>query len=225
MSSKERKRKPVDCNDVPLVVGKFHLDGPPEMMAYLYFPMWIPGSRMVLEPRLEKFRPLINAALAEEMGAYNEWDYAYITAKTLFVGPNTTGNRPGWHCDGYGTGDVNYIWCDSSPTIYNKCGKFVGISADHEEATRQFDEIAEANPGGVYDLGTHNLVRLTDGVVHHTPKIWVPGVRTFVKITFSQNQFNLAGNTRNYGLDYDWTLFERGSERNMENKLADFVKV
>jgi hypothetical protein len=215
----------MDCNEAPVVVERIELKGSPEMMAYLCFPLWIPGSRMVLEPRLEKFRPLINAACDQECGAYNEWDYAYITAKTLFVGPNTTGNHPGWHCDGYGTGGVNYVWCDSSPTIYNRCGKFNKISANREEAPRQLNEIAEANLDDVYDLGTHNLVLHTDRVVHHAPKIWVPGVRTFVKISFSQHKFNLAGNTRNYGLNYDWTLFERGSERNMENKLADFVKV
>jgi hypothetical protein len=212
-----------DCNDKPEVIADFVLTGPPEMLAYLYFPLWIPGSRFAIEHRLRKFLPIIDKANESEIRRGASWDYCYLTAKTLIVGPNTAGNRPGWHCDGYLTNDVNYIWADSSPTLYSNAW-FDGIANDHTEAIKRFDTIAEANPQEIYDLGVNKIVRLTDKVVHHTPKVWVPGFRTFVKVTFSQHKFNLVGNTRNYDLNYDWPLHDRSLERNTESKLVDFVK-
>lgn len=33
--------------------------------------------------------------------------------------PNCSFNRMGYHSDGFLTDDINYIWCDNNPTIFN----------------------------------------------------------------------------------------------------------
>lgn len=207
----------VDCNDQPEEIGKFYLSEETEMMAYLYFPVIIPGHETLsLEPRLERYRPMIEKARMLELGRDYPKRFIYVSAKSLVVGPTVTGNRPGWHCDGFGTTDVNYIWYDSSPTIFSHA-LFNKISKDHGLAIKQFDEIAEANQDLIYSFEENTLVRLTSKVVHHTPKHWVPGFRNFVKISFSDHEYNLQGNTRNYNLKYNWTMHSRSNTRNMEN--------
>lgn len=164
----------VDCNDKPEVVGSFKFSDS-EMMYYLYFPIFIRELGMVdhisLEPRLERYRRMIMHAIniESQMSFANlSFDNIYLSAKTMIVGPNTTGNRPGWHCDGFGTDDVNYIWCDSSPTLFS-FGKFDNISEDHVESLKQFDKIAEENE--TFCFQENSLIRLTNKVVHHTPKV------------------------------------------------------
>lgn len=208
----------VDCNDKAEVVGTFKFDDA-EMMYYLYFPIFIRELGMTdhisLEPRLERYRRMIMHAIniESQMSFANlSFDNIYVSAKTMIVGPNTTGNRPGWHCDGFGTSDVNYIWCDSSPTLFS-LGDFSNITEDHVESLKQFDEIAEKNV--FTSFKENSLIRLTNKVVHHTPKVWKPGIRSFVKISFSNLKYNLKGNTRNYALDTSkWEMYSREEIRN-----------
>jgi hypothetical protein len=213
-----------NCNEAPELISAFdHSHFESEMMNYLYFPIFIRSLGMKdisIEPRMRRYRKMIECAMEHDRSLRDrQTDYVYLTAKTVVVGPTVSGNRPGWHCDGYGTDDTNYIWCDSSPTIYNKCNKFNDISEEHATALKQLQKIAEENSDDIYDLGTNALVLLTDKVVHHTPKVWIPGVRSFVKISFSDLQFNLKGNSRNYALDYDWALHDREvTLRNTEMK-------
>ncbi len=38
--------------------------------------------------------------------------------------------------------------------------------------------------------------------------------RTFLKVSFSRDKYDLAGNSHNSRLDYDWPMRERGLTRN-----------
>ena len=217
----------VNCNDPPVVVCDWKLpdDYEKEVMNYLYYPVKLNVRTLrycqfpedsVYEKRLDPFVKLIEKAFQYEVQRGMGMDdlaerYVYLTAKTMYVGPGITGNRPGWHCDGFGTDDITHVWCDSSPTLFSR-GQFNNITNDHNESLKQFDEIAEANEQ--YEVGVNKLVRLTVGTVRHTPKVWVPALRTFVKISFSRYKYNLAGNTRNYNLDYKWKMYQRSEIRN-----------
>jgi len=40
-------------------------------------------------------------------------------------------------------------------------------------------------------------------------------MRTFVKISFSKDKYDLIGNSHNYEMDYKWDMKERKEERNI----------
>lgn len=193
-----------------------------EMMCYLYLPIKLIDSWILELPRrLEVFRPLVNKAIEDfekSNPAYTLHErYIYITAKRLFVTPDNVGNRPGWHCDGFGTDDINYIWADTHPTIFN-CSRFFVRKND----VLALDDLeAQAMPSNNYELPVKSLIRIDSLTPHRTPHIDKPGMRTFVKISISKHRYNLEGNSHNYRFDYDWTLANRREVRNMEN--SDFV--
>ena len=38
--------------------------------------------------------------------------------------------------------------------------------------------------------------------------------RTFIKVSFSDQKYNLKGNTHNYLFDYEWDMIDRSVSRN-----------
>ncbi|PRY29782.1 hypothetical protein CLV58_12544 [Spirosoma oryzae] len=201
-------------------LGVFDL-GIKEMMCYLYLPVKMIDSRLVdMEPRLEVLYPLLDAAIDDYTANYGEVyeRYIYVTAKRLFVTPDNIGNRPGWHCDGWGTDDINYIWTDTHPTVYNRSSFFVRKN----DVDALADLESQAMPSNDYTLPVNSLVRIDSLTPHRTPTINESGMRTFVKISISRHRYNLEGNSHNYLFDYDWTLHSRREVRNMEN--GDFIE-
>ena len=212
----------LDFRATPAVsLGIFDLD-PKEMMFYLYLPIKMIDSQILeIPPRLSIFNPLVRAAMDDYQRNIRESDdqdlherYLYITAKRLFVTPDNIGNRPGYHCDGFGTKDINYIWCDAYPTIFNS-GDF---SVRRDDLSALMDLEAQAMPFNEYTLPVKSLIRIDSLTPHRTPDDTQPGFRTFVKISVSKHRYNLAGNSHNYLFNYDWTLHDRDELRNMENK-------
>lgn len=192
---------------------------PTEYMAYLYMPIKLIDSHQVeYEARLDVFDPIIQRSYTDFVNTFGGDEffgrYMYITAKRLFVTPDNIGNRPGWHCDGFGTDDINYIWTDKFPTIFNH-GLF-SVDNDDRLALQQMKERVDSASN--YNFGVGHLARIDSKVLHRTPTIYESGMRTFVKISFSRHRFNLEGNTRNYRLSYDWSMYPRENERNIENK-------
>jgi hypothetical protein len=188
---------------------------PKEMMFYLYLPIkMIDSVIMDYEPRLDVFGDMIHAAIAD-FGRERVYDqYIYVTAKRLFVTPDNIGNRPGWHCDGWGTDDINYIWADKHSTVFHD-GQF-DVALDDVQCLDDLNE--QAGVFGEYTMPEKTLIRIDPFCPHRTPKITQSGFRTFVKISFSKHRYNLEGNSHNYHFNYDWSLHERGQIRNMENK-------
>lgn len=181
----------------------------PEHMNYLYLPIKIPpmNNRRVILPLplywMKKF-------LCETHP--NDWEYyryVYVTAKRGIATPGNPLNRPGWHTDGFGTDDINYVWCDYLPTRYS-AGPFDGISANHIESMNQFDKQAR----NIHVLPDFSFARLTPFVVHAAPNVRQPTERCFIKISFSNNIYNLEGNSHNYDLHYNWKMYPRDEIRN-----------
>jgi hypothetical protein len=116
-----------------------------EFMHYLYLPVVMPGQgdEMRLPPNLEFARPVVDYVLqAEGFVSMDDPRYVYVTARRGFAAPGNPLNRPGWHADGFGTDDVNYIWADAYPTRIAE-GEMEGISDDHVVSARQFDVTCE----------------------------------------------------------------------------------
>lgn len=196
----------------PKVIGKFILECP-EMMAYLYLPIKMRGKAYDwkhLPARLRWTKPLIREVFNQE-GLLLHDKYVYLTAKHLYASPDNPVNRPGWHSDGFGTNDINYIWSDVHPTVF-AVQKFQNISDDHELSMKQMTE--QVSPLGLTQYGEDSLLRLDQYSIHRAPIIDQGCMRTFVKISISPFKYNLKGNSHNYKMDYDWGMYERSEVRN-----------
>jgi len=202
---------------------------PTEMMCYLYLPISMRDGRMWQIPeRLEMYAPLVRKAAWDfepDIPPKDFWHgyYVYLTVKTLFVTKDNPGNRPGVHSDGFGTEDINYIWYDTSPTVFYD---------------QKFDIYPEINCGSVLkslEAQAHDrfkvvypcqhLLRLDQYCIHRSPDIDTPGIRTFVKVSISKERYNLEGNSHNYLFDYNWKMYPREEVRNHPAfKEADYFK-
>lgn len=189
-----------------------------EMYFYQYLPIRFPDMEkyeLALPTQLEKLRDLVHKCLDDFQDVKeNLWEdyYVYLTAKCLYVKAGENLNREGWHCDGFMSDDINYIWCDCIPAEY-VTGEFELIQ-DHEKSIDQIDRL-------LYYFETtkfksNSIYRLDETVIHRSDynRLENAVLRHFVKVSFSKEKYNLKGNSRNYLLDYNWEMKERGSKRN-----------
>ena len=183
-----------------------------EYMHYMYLPVWILGEGFQLPKRLAFAHDLIMDAWDSELARGNRWDYIYVTARRGFATPGNPLNRPGWHADGFGTPDVNYVWTDRFPTLFAE-QEFEGITEDHVHSIAQFEY--QIDPANIRTYPDKTLLRLDRRVIHTAPPIPEPGgERSFFKVSFSNDRYNLIGNSHNHLLDYDWPMVARGQVRN-----------
>jgi hypothetical protein len=191
----------------PQLIGTFILNCK-EMMFYQYLPIKLAyESAIRLPERLRVFKPLVDAALEIE---FTVDKYIYLTAKYIYATPDNLGNRGGWHSDGFGTEDINYIWCDKFPTEF--CIQDFNLSDDHERSMIEMEQ--QVNPANIIQYTPYQLLKLTPANIHRCPIISEGGFRAFVKISISTEKYNLVGNSHNYLLDYEWEMFEREMVRN-----------
>jgi hypothetical protein len=180
-----------------------------EMLYWLYCPVSSPGYGLFLPDTLEQFRPLLEFIWPQE-GALFRDSYVYLTAKTLWVSGDNPGNRPGWHTDGFGTNDLNYIWYDRAPTEF--------YADDFELPPNCADAMAvmteRAEGAQIVTYPERHVLRLTPSVVHRVPAKFASGMRTFFKVSISPDRYNLIGNSINHRLPERWPLVARQAERN-----------
>lgn len=175
---------------------------PKEFCRTIYLPVRMrQSSELRIPKRFEEYKELILSVPITH-------DYMYLTVNHGICTRNTYSNRPGWHVDGYLSDDENYVWCSSEPTEYTEQELFEGPD-DHEEALKLFDKML----GNLKRLDTNTLYRLGK-TIHRTPIIDYNGIRTFVKISCSNEQYNLKGNAVNELFNYDWKYVDRQETRN-----------
>lgn len=200
---------------LPKDIGEFRLTTD-EVMYYLYLPIKWPGSLPCYIPdeRLGFINPLLHAIRAD-MGV-DEFinHHVYLTIKRQYVGAGSTANRPGWHCDGWGSDDINYIWYDDVPTIFTEF-PLKWAPEDHNECLEHLEDFGSHFEKARTTYPTHHLLRLDSGVIHRV-ETNVPQqvMRTFVKITISKERFNLLGNSRNPLLPDKGKFIPRDDSRN-----------
>lgn len=187
-----------------------------ESMFYLYMPIKLHGTNIVkADERLMVFAPLIAKAQIDYVrffGIKALTDVAiYITAKHGIITPTAPGNRPGYHSDGFMTEDINYIWCDRNPTIFNTSA--FSLTQDDEVSLAEMEQ--QALKTNEVAFGPYALLRLNQYNIHKVATPERVMARTFVKLSFSMDRYDLIGNTHNYKLDYNWDMKERKAERNI----------
>lgn len=181
---------------------------PTEMCFIQYLPVKMKASLSIKIPRnIEWIEPLVHR-VCEDAG--DLIDYIYVTVKYIYTSEGCSANRPGWHIDGYGSDDVNYIWYDKFPTEIMK-GTIPHLSKDHEESLKQMEEY---EPKEIITFPENSLLRLDNTVIHRVAPVKESGMRAFVKITVSKHKYNLKGNAHNYLFDYDWKMYDRKESRN-----------
>jgi len=203
----------------PIDLGKVDLS-PTEMLFWLYCPIKLSNiDEIVVPPNLEQFWPIINACWDASDPA--EWHsrYVYLTAKTLWVTNDNPAQRRGWHCDGFMTDDVNFIWYDSEPTVFAVGPELVAFTQEHKKALEEMDAAGEAFRNFSYPV--KHLLRLDQTVLHRVGDFGAPGMRSFVKLSVSRHPFNLVGNSVNHALAPDWQYAKRSATRNPEVAKLD----
>lgn len=198
--------------NLPKDLGLIDLS-PKEMMFWMYCPIKHPGAWNVSLP--ENLKQFVDIVLAARDDCRDRWgeSYIYLTAKTLWVSGDYIGNRPGWHSDGFGSNDLNYIWCDRAPTEF-VAGSWTFVD-DHNESLNQMEDAAQACAPISYP--DKHLLALDPSVIHRSPVGFAPGMRTFVKVSVSDNKYNLEGNSVNHLLP-SFQLKPREKERNHPTK-------
>jgi hypothetical protein len=201
--------------DLPKELGLYEI-ACKEMMFYQYLPIKLLGDvQVVYEDRLSCFNGLIGAICCDFIGEYGldryVNSYVYLTAKNLYQSGGCSFNREGWHSDGFMTDDINYIWCNRFPTVFNKSA--FSLTLDDSVSMGEMDKQALACNDVSY--GENRLLRLNQYNIHRVAPVTESGMRSFVKVSFSKDKYDLLGNSHNYLLDYSWDMRVRKSERNI----------
>lgn len=191
----------------PTVLARVELD-PGELCFVQYLPIRMPNTEVLVPPALAWVAPLLHHI------CYGEDDYVYLTVKRIWASGVDSGNRPGWHSDGFGTRDINYVWYDSSPTEF--AIQPFDLTSDCAISLREMEQ--QASLDNVVSWPCGSLLMLTEHMIHRSPTNCAPGFRTFVKISVSTDRYNLKGNAHNYMFDYDWVMVERAESRNHPSK-------
>jgi len=205
---------------LPAELGHYDIDCR-EFMFYQYLPVKLAGvTEVVMERRLDCFRLILGAICCDYVGfrGLNAFvdSYVYLTAKHMVTAPGAPMNRPGWHSDGFLTSDINYIWSDCFPTVFN-CSSF-SLTLDDEISLDEMS--AQAAPYADCCYGDGTLLRLDQFCVHRVADIPAPLVRTFLKVSFSLDRYDLIGNSHNFELNYDWPMRERKLTRNVPQPVG-----
>lgn len=209
-----------DYGAPPQNLGDFSYISLDEVMYYLYLPIkWNFGTLGIRMPNnLHCLRPLVTKALlhANSIGVDTTSHFVYISARKGWATPDNPLNRSGWHCDGFGTEDLNYLWWKGPGTRF-ALQHFNNISKDHIESQKQFQ--AQLNAEFVIDdLPQQNLYAVNPFVVHSTPILKEACVRQYVKISISKHRYNLYNNSHNCLFNYKWDMIDRETIRNDTHK-------
>lgn len=207
--------------ELPKELGIFEVEAK-EMMFYQYLPIKMPNeTQPIYEQRLKCFDALVGAICCDYIGEFGLDNYVnsyvYLTAKFLYQMPNCSFNRMGWHSDGFLTDDINYVWCDKYPTIFNRTEFELPLDdlLSMEEMEKQ------AMPFNDVIYKENQLLRLNQFNIHKVAPIIKGGMRTFLKVSISKDKYDLIGNSHNYLINYDWEMKQRKQERNIPQSVVD----
>lgn len=209
----------MNYGELPIVIDKINLIVN-EMMFYQYLPIKLVGQKeFIFEDRLKCFEKVIEKScmdFIEKYGIQKYLDsYIYVTAKNLYQTKTNFFNRTGWHSDGFMTNDVNYIWYDKDPTIFNNSSFNLSMDDSKSLIEMEIQAIEQNN----ISYNCNSLLRLNQYNIHKVNDNIDDGVRTFLKVSFSEDKYDLEGNSHNYLLNYDWSMRKREINRNIPQKL------
>jgi len=205
--------------ELPKVVGEIQINCD-ELMFYHSMLVKLAGvQEPVMETRLDVFKDILGKICCDYIAEYGIDSYmnsnVYFSAKKLYQEKGSSFNRKGYHSDGFMSDDINYIWYDSEPTIFNNSD--FKITLDDTKSMVEMDEQALKENEYLYPNNT--VLRLNQYQIHKVSASDADSLRVFVKVTFSKDIFNLKGNTINPLIDYNWDFRERSITRNIPQNI------
>lgn len=201
-------------NNNPINIGRFKTDFF-ELMYVLYMPIKLKDQKKIIIPQaLQPYTGFVASCIDYEGHDSLIEKYIYLTVKTLWVDQQNLGGRSGWHTDGFGTGDINYLWVDRHQTEF--CNQPFDLSDDDKISMQEMSE--QAQEKNIVQYPEMDIIRVNSTHVHRVPENISSGFRTFARVSFSYQQYNMAGNAHNYHLDYSWKMNKRGLDRNLTSE-------
>lgn len=191
----------------PIDLGSFYV--PEKFGTYiLYMPVLMPGSECRLPEGLKELEEVIYTSFLNYGWSYDK--YVYLSYECSYVKAGITQKRPGYHSDGFLTDDINFLWHSNTPTIFSKTQ--FKVDTNHNVSMEQFEQ--QAKPEDEFTMPNGHLLKLNQYVIHKAAVPTVDSVRTFVKISISNDMYNLKENTHNPLFDYNWKMYDRNQVRN-----------
>lgn len=123
----------------------------------------------------------------------------------------------GYHSDGFMTDDINYIWSNKCPTVFNKSQ--YALTLHHEFSLSEMEEQSLKENEVTYS--NNQLLRLNEFNIHKVGDVLQPTIRAFLKISFSADKYDLIGNSHNYNLKYEWEMKQRQIQRNVPQTVSN----
>lgn len=190
----------------PVTLGE-HIIQDSEFVYHMYMPIKMAQSDIRLPVHLKCYEPLV--ASVASMGDIRD-KIMYLTVKRMYLKRGEDANRPGWHIDGYGSNDLNFVWSNAVPTEF-AVGDF-DLSLDHNISLIQMEQ--QAKDAKIVTFDNNTLLMLTNKMVHRVGVCREDCIRSFVKISLSNDIYNLRGNSHNYLFPYRWDMVDRQFIRN-----------
>lgn len=200
----------------PKTLGIFTVESK-EMMFYQYLPIKLAGTvGLSPERRLKPYMKIITDSCLDYMNTYGREafteSYVYVTVKNLYQHKEGHSfNREGWHSDGFLTDDINYIWSDRAPTVFNLSD--FDIRLDDVLGMQDMNDQAIEKNNVTYM--NNMLLRLNQFSIHKVGVMPESGMRQFVKVSVSRDKYDLLGNSVNHELRYNWDMKPRKEARNV----------
>jgi hypothetical protein len=79
----------------------------------------------------------------------------------------------------------------------------------------------QAMPFHNVTYGENRLLRLNQYNIHKVASVTEVGMRTFLKLSFSKDKYDLIGNSHNYLIDYNWEMKNRKEHRNIPQSILN----
>lgn len=184
---------------------------PEQSCLCLYMPISTPTHTVSIPDYVSEYAGVIEKVLMDYAGWSDK--YIYLTVKAHYVKDSSTGQRPGWHSDGFMTEDTNYIWYDSRPTEFYNGSEEIELVQDHELSLLQMMSDERLNQN-VITYPPKHLLKMDQFVIHKPQDEMSGGFRVFVKISVSDHIYALKGNTENPLIQTGWSYKGRSESRN-----------
>ena len=202
---------------LPKVVSEVDIDTERVEMCFVqYLPIFIPHSADTIKDfripdNIAWTRPIVDRCTLDFGFQYDR--YLYLTVKKGF-----NINRHGWHCDGFGTDDINYLWSDFGSTQFLNVNRSIKLPRDHTKSLEVMERLSYTvdypYENSFVEYPNNTILKLNQSQIHRVNPAYMEKLRTFVKVSISDDKYNLEGNAHNYLLDYKWEMKERLEERN-----------
>lgn len=158
-----------------------------EMLFYQYLPIKLPEEKhAIYEKRLYSFRPLIDYVINDFKNSFGYEEYINSYVYLTAKKLFQTPNNS-FNRSGYHSDD------------------FISMSEMESQAKKENEVVFPNN----------KVIRLNQYNIHKVGEITENSLRTFAKLSFSKDKYDLEGNSHNYLIDYKWDLKKRKEARNI----------